>query len=101
MDKYCQAVAVKSNQSILVIIAVVGLLVQIISACWPKPKANDILSGGGVLGNRAINRALRENGIKPASAEGKRLKEIMVDEAAQADPKELTAFFSKCGVEAS
>jgi hypothetical protein len=98
MDKYVQKVAEKSESSILVIIAIIGLIIQIVSTCWPKPKKEEILSGGGLRGARAVNRALRESGIDPLSVAGKKIKQALLDEAPNADPGELAAFFSKCGV---
>jgi hypothetical protein len=95
MDAYVSAVVAKvPGISPAIIQAILAAIAAMLSGCIPVPTPPAITSGGGMIGTIILMRALRENGVRPLSAQGQALIAAMQGTAATAQMSDVESFLS-------
>lgn len=97
METYVKNVSQKASIDPNTIAAIIAMIMQMIEQCKNKPTPVNIKAGGGVWGRISLARAMRENGIRPLSQEGRKLADAMLSEANSADEESVKEFLAMCG----
>jgi hypothetical protein len=96
VETHVNAIAAKAGIDPQIIAAIIAAITQIFSSCSPKPKPADVLGGGGLKGRIILARAMRENGVRPLSAESHAVHAAMVEQAATMSEADAAEFLSLC-----
>lgn len=69
--------------------AIIGIILQILAACSKPAQVKQMATKRPLFASIAVNRAMRQNGLRPLSPDGRRIHGVIMDLGAEAQENEI------------
>ena len=100
MNDFTNAVATQSGISVTTIIAIISSIITMVEGCSANTPTAALTPAevmtDTIMNRIIVNRAVRDNGIRPLSAEGQKLINTIIENAKTASPTDVAQFISLC-----
>lgn len=96
LQTHADAIATKTGIDINTIMAIIAAVMQAISTCTNPPTPAQLAEADGFAWKIRTNQAMRDNGVRPLSHEGKALSAALREQAAALSETDAATFLSLC-----